>query len=105
MTASYKSGLVDGLFTPEHRRRMGEAVWLFGWLVARQTAQKDAVGFVLSGKVTIARRGPVFLRPRCASGLVAMTQSHRVASLFTPSAHIRLLKRDRRVKARKSVSR
>ena len=51
MTASYKSGLVDGLFAPEHRERMGEAIWLFGWLVARQTAQKDAVGFVLSGKV------------------------------------------------------
>ena len=60
MTASYKSGLVDGLFAPEHRERMGEAIWLFGWLVARQTAQKDAVGFVLSGKVmdygAIARR-------------------------------------------------
>ena len=56
MKAAYQAGLVDGLFAPEHRERMGEAVWLFGWLVARQTAQKDAVGFVLGGDGRVIRR-------------------------------------------------
>jgi hypothetical protein len=43
------SGLRGGLWDGEHLRRMGPAVWLFGWLVHRQTRERDGVGLVLAG--------------------------------------------------------
>ena len=46
----FNSGLRGGLFHAKHRDRMGDAVWLFGWLVTRQTTQHLGVGLVLRGK-------------------------------------------------------
>jgi hypothetical protein len=43
------SGLRGGLWDGEHLRRMGPAVWLFGWLVHRQTRERDGIGLVLAG--------------------------------------------------------
>jgi len=40
-------GLVNGLLDKQHFKRMGNAVWLFMWLVDRQT---EAKGRVLGGK-------------------------------------------------------
>ena len=43
------SGIRDGLWEDEHLQRMGPAVWLFGWLVHRQTRERHGVGLVLGG--------------------------------------------------------
>jgi hypothetical protein len=44
-------GAKGGLCEEKHRRRMGEAVWLFLWLLMRQTGVNDAgEGMVLYGK-------------------------------------------------------
>lgn len=43
------SGIRGGLWDDEHFQRMGPSVWLFGWLVHRQTRERDGVGLVLGG--------------------------------------------------------
>jgi hypothetical protein len=43
------SGIRGGLWEDEHLQRMGPAVWLFGWLVHRQTRERHGVGLVLGG--------------------------------------------------------
>ncbi|MGB6482685.1 MAG: hypothetical protein WBE86_04275 [Candidatus Acidiferrales bacterium] len=43
------SGIRGGLWEDEHFQRMGPAVWLFGWLVHRQTRERHGVGLVLAG--------------------------------------------------------
>ncbi|MFZ0641357.1 MAG: hypothetical protein WA020_07240 [Candidatus Acidiferrales bacterium] len=43
------SGIRGGLWEDEHLQRMGPAVWLFGWLVHRQTRERHGVGLVLAG--------------------------------------------------------
>ena len=45
----FNAGLRGVLFDARHYERMGSAVWLYGWLVLRQTHQSGAVGFVLGG--------------------------------------------------------
>jgi hypothetical protein len=45
----YNTGLRGGLFEEQHYRRMGAAVWLYGWLVLRQTHQSGSMGWVLGG--------------------------------------------------------
>lgn len=45
-----KSYFSSGLWERKHRERMGQAVWLFGWLVDRQTKQKGTMGLVLRGR-------------------------------------------------------
>jgi hypothetical protein len=45
----YNSGLRGVLFEARHHRRMGAAVWLYGWLVLRQTHQQGDLGWVLGG--------------------------------------------------------
>lgn len=45
----YNTGLRGGLFEAQHYRRMGSAVWLYGWLVLRQTHQSGPTGWVLGG--------------------------------------------------------
>ncbi|MFQ5696339.1 MAG: hypothetical protein ACE5HB_10150, partial [Terriglobia bacterium] len=47
---SHYAGIRGGLFEEKHRRAMGPAVWLFGWLVDRQTSQRDGRGLVLYGQ-------------------------------------------------------
>lgn len=42
-----KAYFSSGLWTAEHEERMGNAIWLFGWLVDRQTKRS---GLVLGGK-------------------------------------------------------
>ena len=46
---NYSTGLRGVLFEAQHYRRMGAAVWLYGWLVLRQTHQHGPVGWVLGG--------------------------------------------------------
>jgi len=45
----YSTGLRGVLFEARHYERMGSAVWLYGWLVLRQTRQQGDVGWVLGG--------------------------------------------------------
>ena len=45
----YSTGLRGVLFEEGHYARMGAALWLYGWLVLRQTHQSGEVGFVLGG--------------------------------------------------------
>jgi DNA-binding transcriptional ArsR family regulator len=47
---NYSTGLRGVLFEAQHYSRMGAAVWLYGWLVLRQTHQSGSLGFVLGGK-------------------------------------------------------
>ena len=42
-------GIRGGLWDEAHLQRMGPAVWLFGWLVHRQTRERNGVGLVLGG--------------------------------------------------------
>ncbi len=45
----YNAGLRGVLFEARHYERMGAAIWLYGWLVLRQTRQEDEMGWVLGG--------------------------------------------------------
>jgi len=45
----YNTGLRGVLFEARHYERMGAAIWLYGWLVLRQTRQQGGVGWVLGG--------------------------------------------------------
>lgn len=44
------AGLRGGLFEAKHHAGMGEAVWLFGWMVLRQTTEQGGQGLVLGGR-------------------------------------------------------
>jgi CTP-dependent riboflavin kinase len=46
---NYNTGLRGVLFEAQHYERMGSAIWLYGWLVLRQTHQTGTVGWVLGG--------------------------------------------------------
>lgn len=46
---NFNAGLRGVLFEARHYERMGSAIWLFGWLVLRQTHQSGSVGWVLGG--------------------------------------------------------
>jgi hypothetical protein len=45
----FNTGLRGVLFEARHYGRMGAAIWLYGWLVLRQTRQSGSVGWVLGG--------------------------------------------------------
>ncbi|MGA7853269.1 MAG: hypothetical protein WCA15_08070 [Candidatus Acidiferrales bacterium] len=45
----YNTGLRGVLFEAHHHARMGAAIWLYGWLVLRQTHQTGSTGWVLGG--------------------------------------------------------
>jgi len=45
----YNTGLRGVLFEAQHHARMGAAIWLYGWLVLRQTHQCGTTGWVLGG--------------------------------------------------------
>src|SRR5690348_3855084 len=45
----FNTGLRGVLFEAQHYERMGAAVWLYGWLVLRQTHQSGSMGWVLGG--------------------------------------------------------
>ena len=45
----FNTGLRGVLFEARHYERMGAAVWLYGWLVLRQTHQHGELGCVLGG--------------------------------------------------------
>lgn len=45
----YNAGLRGVLFESRHYERMGAALWLYGWLVLRQTHQQGDIGWVLGG--------------------------------------------------------
>lgn len=44
------TGLRGGLFEAKHGAQMGPAVWLYGWLVMRQTTEHGSTGLVLGGR-------------------------------------------------------
>ncbi len=46
---NFNTGLRGVLFEAQHYARMGAAVWLYGWLVLRQTHQTGEIGHVLGG--------------------------------------------------------
>lgn len=46
---NFNTGLRGVLFEAHHHARMGAAIWLYGWLVLRQTHQTGAIGWVLGG--------------------------------------------------------
>lgn len=46
----FNTGLRGVLFEARHYLRMGQAVWLYGWLVLRQTRQVGTMGLVLGGR-------------------------------------------------------
>jgi len=46
---NFSTGLRGVLFEAKHYAQMGSAVWLYGWLVLRQTHQSGDVGWVLGG--------------------------------------------------------
>ncbi|HEY4742027.1 MAG TPA: winged helix-turn-helix domain-containing protein [Candidatus Acidoferrales bacterium] len=46
----FNTGLRGTLFEAKHYERMSSAVWLYGWLVLRQTRQNGTTGWVLGGK-------------------------------------------------------
>ncbi|HXZ11338.1 MAG TPA: hypothetical protein VEG64_03010 [Candidatus Sulfotelmatobacter sp.] len=46
---NYNTGLRGVLFERKHFEQMGSAIWLYGWLVLRQTHQSGDVGWVLGG--------------------------------------------------------
>jgi hypothetical protein len=45
----YNIGLRGGLIDQRHYDRMGSAIWLYAWLILRQTHQHDDTGWVLGG--------------------------------------------------------
>jgi hypothetical protein len=45
----FNTGLRGVLFEAGHYERMGSALWLYGWLVLRQTHQTGSTGWVLGG--------------------------------------------------------
>ncbi len=45
----FNTGLRGVLFEARHYGRMGSALWLYGWLVLRQTHQTGSTGWVLGG--------------------------------------------------------
>ncbi|MGH9686038.1 MAG: hypothetical protein ACRD5K_02975 [Candidatus Acidiferrales bacterium] len=45
----FNTGLRGVLFEARHYERMGSAVWLYAWLVLRQTHQTGTTGWVLGG--------------------------------------------------------
>jgi hypothetical protein len=45
----FNTGLRGVLFEERHYARMGAALWLYGWLVLRQTHQQGSLGWVLGG--------------------------------------------------------
>jgi hypothetical protein len=45
----FNTGLRGVLFEARHYERMGPALWLYGWLVLRQTHQTGSTGWVLGG--------------------------------------------------------
>ena len=47
---NFSTGLQGVLFEERHYARMGQAVWLYGWLVLRQTRQIGTMGLVLGGR-------------------------------------------------------
>jgi hypothetical protein len=46
---NFSTGLRGVLFEARHYAQMGSAVWLYGWLVLRQTHQSGDMGWVLGG--------------------------------------------------------
>jgi DNA-binding transcriptional regulator YhcF (GntR family) len=46
---NFSTGLRGVLFEAQHYARMGSALWLYGWLVLRQTHQSGSIGWVLGG--------------------------------------------------------
>lgn len=47
---NYNAGLRGVLFEARHYARMGQAVWLYGWLVLRETRERNGIGLVLGGR-------------------------------------------------------
>jgi len=78
---NYNTGLRGVLFEERHYARMGAAIWLYGWLVLRQTHQTGSTGWVLGG-------APVTYREiECETGFNRRTLE-RWMSLLRRNAYI-----------------
>jgi len=64
------------LFEAKHYERMSSAVWLYGWLVLRQTRQDGTTGCVLGGKPISYRE--IWLRAEDARALDARPARRRL---------------------------
>lgn len=51
----FNIGLRGGLIDRRHYERMGSAIWLYAWLILRQTHQQDETGWVLGGSAVTYR--------------------------------------------------
>lgn len=49
--SKFFTGVRNGLWVPKHEIKMGKAIWLFGWLIGKQTGQNGSTGLILGGKV------------------------------------------------------
>lgn len=47
--AEFFTGIRNGLWDRKHFTKMGNAVWLFGWAISRQTIQDGSAGLVFGG--------------------------------------------------------
>jgi hypothetical protein len=53
---NFNTGVRGVLLDAGHYDRMGSAIWLYSWLVLRQTHQSGSIGWVLGGSpVSYAR--------------------------------------------------
>ncbi len=58
-------GLRDGVLEEKHQRRMGQARWLFDWLIGKETLEQDGIGIVNYGKpLTTAAIAQALGRPQ-----------------------------------------
>ncbi|MFZ3214879.1 MAG: hypothetical protein WA192_02360 [Candidatus Acidiferrales bacterium] len=72
---NYNTGLRGVLFEARHYARMGSAIWLYGWLVLRQTHQTGTTGWVLGG-------APITYREiECETGFNQRTLERWMSSL------------------------
>jgi IclR helix-turn-helix domain len=76
-------GAKGGLVEEKHRRRMGEAIWLFLWLILRQTGVNDeGEGIVHYGK-------PITIREIAADTRLPRSTLHRWADLLIQQDYLR----------------
>ncbi|MGH9740311.1 MAG: hypothetical protein ACRD4X_17245 [Candidatus Acidiferrales bacterium] len=104
----FNTGLRGVLFEARHYERMGSAIWLYAWLVLRQTHQTGTTGWVLGGAPvsyaeieeetgfngrtlerwmsTLRRHGYVKTQPAMGGVIVRITKAKKHAAVRNASA-------------------
>ena len=77
---NYNTGVRGVLLDVKHYERMGSALWLYSWLVLRQTHQSGAIGWVLGGAPVSYREieEETGFEPADARGMVPKTSAGRL---------------------------